>query len=64
MKGTALREFNLDKLPNYIELSVKRLTDGEIMQYIGKLEYISEWENGLKEIVVANNGTWYLIKWA
>lgn len=64
MKGTVLREFSFDKLPNYIELSVKRLTDEEIMPYIGKLEYTSEWEDNLKEMVVVNNGTWYLIKWA
>lgn len=64
MKGMILTKFQLDKLPDYTELSIRRLSEEEIEAYRGKLECINGWEDDLREMIIVNYGSWYLVKWA
>lgn len=67
MEIPALISIPLHRLPGYVELGIKKLTNEEKEQYRRKVKYLPSWDvdlHKLKEFIVVDMESWFLVRWA
>ena len=63
----ALISLPLHRFPDYAELGIKKLSNEEKEQYRRKVKYLPSWDvdlKKLKEFIVVDMESWFLVRWA